>query len=61
MWESIVPVLVSGFLNIAAIAISRVISHFEHKRTEKSIAKIHVALNGERQELLKELARQRPR
>lgn len=40
---------------IIAIAVSRVLSHFEHRKTEKKVNNI---MNGELKELIKEAIRE---
>ena len=41
--------IISSLTIIAVVVTSRVLSHFEHKKTESNIADIHLHINGELQ------------
>lgn len=44
---------VVGAIVVIVIAISRILSHFEHKKTNKKVGDIYIKLNGELEQKIK--------
>lgn len=53
MTTEILVALIGGTATVSAVVVGRILSHFEHKKTESTINRIEIQLNGKLEERIK--------